>query len=334
MLKVCRLMKPVSELLWQERARNLSDSTANWGVRCKMIEKCFDEGTIQAFLDRELDDDLLEKVACHTTVCENCLLLLHEAEEQSAFAFSMISSEFDFSVPSEKIRADVYQAIARIEKPKHSYLQRILGCKFNFYNPSLPAFASLLLVAGLFAFVLIFFNSRKDEIELKEISNLSGSSQTELAFINDEPKQNLAENARNESKVLLTTSKPYTKSLSKPYRATYNSNGFAGKAGKTTNYRESIINENLPGEESYIKTISTLTEKVNMRKNEVLRPSTQVEFERNLAVVDDAIAKMRKEIRKNSKNEAAKQVLRASYENKIDLLNSVAEKTDLIAGIR
>ena len=49
---------------------------------------------------------------------------------------------------------------------------------------------------------------------------------------------------------------------------------------------------------------------------------------------NDAIVKMQKEVRKNPKNEAARQVLRSSYQNKIDLLNSVAEKTELMASIR
>jgi hypothetical protein len=43
---------------------------------------------------------------------------------------------------------------------------------------------------------------------------------------------------------------------------------------------------------------------------------------------------MRVVVKKNPKNEAAKDVLRASYENKIDLLNSVAEKTELMASLK
>jgi hypothetical protein len=50
-----------------------------------------------------------------------------------------------------------------------------------------------------------------------------------------------------------------------------------------------------------------------------------------MAVVDDAIKKMQREVRRNPKNEAAREVLRSSYQNKIDLLNSVAEKSELMA---
>jgi hypothetical protein len=50
-----------------------------------------------------------------------------------------------------------------------------------------------------------------------------------------------------------------------------------------------------------------------------------------MAVVNDSIQRMRQEVRKNPKNESAKQVLYSSYQNKIDLLNSVTQKEELMA---
>jgi hypothetical protein len=95
-----------------------------------------------------------------------------------------------------------------------------------------------------------------------------------------------------------------------------------------------VVYEPLPGEESYIKTIATLERTVDDKKDEVLKPSSRLAFEKDLALVNDAISKMKAQVKKNPKNEAAKQVLLASYENKIDLLNSVAGKTELMASMR
>jgi len=92
--------------------------------------------------------------------------------------------------------------------------------------------------------------------------------------------------------------------------------------------------ENIRGEESYLKTISSLTQTVNAGKDQTLTASSRFQFERDLAVTNDAIAKMKREVQKNPKNEAAKQILRASYQNKIDLLNSVADKTELMASLK
>jgi hypothetical protein len=89
----------------------------------------------------------------------------------------------------------------------------------------------------------------------------------------------------------------------------------------------------LPGEESYVKTIETLSDSVAGQKDSVLKPSQQVAYERDLAVVDDSIKRMRKAVRNNPKNDSAKQVLYSSYQNKIDLLNSVAQREELVAGL-
>lgn len=44
-----------------------------------MTEKCFDIGTIQAFLDGELAADRLETVSRHIALCDGCTILLAEA---------------------------------------------------------------------------------------------------------------------------------------------------------------------------------------------------------------------------------------------------------------
>lgn len=90
----------------------------------------------------------------------------------------------------------------------------------------------------------------------------------------------------------------------------------------------------MPGEESYVRTISSLKKTVEDQKDAVLRPSERIAYEKDLAVVNDTISKMRKEVRKNPKNESARQVLYNSYQNKIDLMNSVAQKEELVASLR
>ena len=90
----------------------------------------------------------------------------------------------------------------------------------------------------------------------------------------------------------------------------------------------------LPGEESYIKTIADLKDNVDQQKDRVLTPSTRVSYERDMAVVNDSINKMRDVVRKNPRSQAARQVLYASYQDKIDLLSSVAQREELMASLR
>ncbi len=69
-----------------------------------MTEKCFDIGTIQAFLDGELAADRLESVSRHIAICDGCAIMLAEAEEESAFAFSALEQEFNTFVPTNSRR--------------------------------------------------------------------------------------------------------------------------------------------------------------------------------------------------------------------------------------
>jgi hypothetical protein len=90
--------------------------------------------------------------------------------------------------------------------------------------------------------------------------------------------------------------------------------------------------EYLPGEESYIKTIGEL-ERNTVAQNASLKAGGQVAYQRDLAVVEDSIKKMKDVVRKNPRNQAAKQVLYSAYQDKIDLLNSAAQRDELMASL-
>jgi hypothetical protein len=115
------------------------------------------------------------------------------------------------------------------------------------------------------------------------------------------------------------------------------------RSTRTKTVPKNTLNENvvapvrssdLDAEEGYLTTIATLSRTVNENKDYVLRPSERVAYERNLAVVDDAIKKMKGEVRNDPNNSAAREVLRSSYKNKIDLLNSVADRTEMVASLK
>jgi hypothetical protein len=90
----------------------------------------------------------------------------------------------------------------------------------------------------------------------------------------------------------------------------------------------------LAGEESYVRTISDLKQNVDAQKDTVMTPSSRVSYERDMAVVNDSIKRMREVVKKNPRNQAARQVLYSSYQDKIDLLNSVAQREELMASLR
>ena len=300
-----------------------------------MIEKCFDEGIIQAFLDGELASDLLENVARHVAVCSDCATQLAEAEEESVFAFSTLEQEFSTLVPTQRLWTKINDSIG---KERKSLWQTVFAF---FKNPTVAAFASLLVIFGLFMAVLSLQKSepvktvaQNDSTQQKVITPIFTPEIASQPLPKvDSDKSQMSDALKNNKKDFQIVKIDFAKKEinpkieNRPTKIQPDVDGAKDKGQKTNgNY--------LIGEESYLKTIATLETTVNSRKDEILRPSSRFAFEKDLAVVDDAIKIMKAEVKKNPKNEAAKDMLRTSYQNKIDLLNSVTEKTELMASLK
>lgn len=295
------------------------------------MKNCFDEGTIQAFLDGELASDLLENVARHVAVCDGCAVLMAEAEEESAFAFSALEQEFNTLVPTQRLWTKINDSIGRERK---SVWQTVFAF---FKHPTVGAFASLLVVFGLLVAVLSLQKGEtvksvaeiipdKQEVIAPIFKPELATSQTSPSDDLESPKIATVKQAKKDYSIVKTVL--VKKENSPKINNQPNALNSAEDKGQRTN------DNFLLGEESYIKTIATLEKTVNSRKDEVLKPSSRFAFEKDLAVVNDAIQRMKAEVKKNPKNEAAKNVLRASYQNKIDLLSSVTEKTELMASLK
>jgi len=81
----------------------------------------------------------------------------------------------------------------------------------------------------------------------------------------------------------------------------------------------------LPGERSYLKTIASLDATIKADINRPMKPSLQAEYERNLAMVDQAIAATRSAAKVNPNDPDAAEFMFAAYQSKIDLLSQVAD---------
>jgi hypothetical protein len=96
------------------------------------------------------------------------------------------------------------------------------------------------------------------------------------------------------------------------------------------------VNPNAPlaGEKSYLNAIASLEKAIVEQSDLSMRPTLRVEYERNLAVVDKAISETQKQARRNPKDQSAAQLLYASYQSKLDLLNAVSNQNQLYASLR
>lgn len=293
-----------------------------------MNGKCFEIGTIQAFLDGETSPDVSLRLTDHVASCDACALALAQADEESSAVFSMLERELNVLVPTQRLWTRINESIAVEESSTSLWTRIVVFLQTSLANPSLTAAAGLLLVLGMFAIVMV----NRDNSPIMVADRFSNAPQTgsETAYVDTTgsdaliasptaPSVGVSNLRPEEIKALVGTShtgRPAIRAQRADYREPVSADGY------------------LPGEESYVKTIADLKENVDGQKDAVLSPSTRVSYERDMAVVNNSIDRMRKAVKKNPKNQAVRQVLYSSYQDKIDLLNSVAQREELIASLK
>ena len=288
------------------------------------MNNCLDTGTIQAFLDGELAPSAGSAVSAHIATCDACAAQLAAADEESAFVFSVLERELDALVPTHRLWSKINDSI-EVEKQTAPFWKKAWAViTVSLSSSSMVGAAAVLVVFAVVAGVMVNRN-----VQIDTSAPTPTRSQPVSDVASDQNRQ--AENPRVAEPVVATPApepNPTTTvaSYTPPKRSVYNDIRSSAPSVQKAVY--------IPGEESYVKSIASLSKTVDTQKDSVMRPSERVSFERNLAVVNDAIHKMKKEVRRNPKNESAKQVLYTSYQNKIDLLNSVSQREELVASLK
>lgn len=288
-----------------------------------MKEDCLDIGVIQAFLDSELSHHDTARVSAHIATCDGCALTLADAEEEMAIVFPALEREFDTLVPTQRLWNKISDSI-QVERDNRPFWEKAWAFfRISLANPSMVAAASLLLVFGVVGILWInksgldvdntlTVTNRAVRQPAVSVATKAADDTAPAAIKADEPTERIAPRAERAS---------YRAELKRP---------IVSDTARTP----MISNGYIPGEESYVKTISTLNRTVDEQKDGLMRASERIAYERDMAVVNDTIDKMKTEVKRNPKNETARQVLYSSYQNKIDLLNSVAQKEELVASLK
>jgi predicted anti-sigma-YlaC factor YlaD len=290
-----------------------------------MTHDCFDIGTIQAFLDGELSSADVMRVSDHIEACDACAMLLAEAEDENAVVFPALAREMDSLVPSQRLWVRINDSIES-ERAAAPWYQKLYGIIVaGLASPSVAVAAGVLIIAGVFA-IYTLRGPGRDSSPFEVVKTTVRTASTIAPVGQSVPS--------GDDVVTPTASRPVAierASYVQPRKAVVNDaprNAIDARPA----VREATF---MPGEESYVRTIASLSKSVAASGDgQALRASEQVAYQRNMALVDDTIAKMRSVLRKDPRNEAAKETLYTSYQNKIDLLSSVAQKEELVASLR
>ena len=281
-----------------------------------MKQDCLDIGTIQAFLDGELASPERNGVSSHIAGCDNCAFMLAEAEDETAIVFPVLEREFNTLVPTQRLWTRINSAI-EIEKSQAPFWEKAWAVvAAAFANPSFVAAAGLLIVVGIFASVWLNRTTQDNNPGVAYMPPAATTTQSSAPVPITDFDSDKASQPR--PTVIRASYPPSARATIQP----------------AVNRVPNLSNGYMPGEESYVRTISSLAQTVEGKKDGILRPGQRVAYERDLAVVNDSISKMKKEVQRNPRNETARQALYSSYQNKIDLLNSVAQKEELMASIK
>ncbi|MDQ3252952.1 MAG: zf-HC2 domain-containing protein [Acidobacteriota bacterium] len=315
-----------------------------------MTNQCLDEGVLQSYLDGELSPAETNDAAAHLANCALCTAAMRESEDELDFFAGIFCARSQTPVPSESLRARLNAVIAeqgtrhngslpqRAVNRVREWLAVLATSHAGSSWQHRAAFASLAAVAvfGVIFGSLVWRDSNTDRNELAHTTTTtaparvgaSPSTTPEDAPVSNttalNPKPGDAGNQRSVSEDVQAVNHP-TISHRKPTRM---SRTLAFEARRNVKATDVAL---LPGEGEYLKTINSLSKAVERGGDESLRPALRADYERNVAVVDKAISETRRAVRRNPKDRDAAEFLFAAYQNKIDLMNAVADQPQVAA---
>ena len=302
-----------------------------------MNGKCFEIGTIQAFLDGETSPEVTLRLTAHMAACDNCARVMAEADEENLAVFSTLERELNTLVPTQRLWCRINETI-EVEKGRVPAWQKVLVyVRVSLLNPSVPVAAGILLVLGMFAGIITLRDGGDTgELVVRERAPVSGVPEAA-------PSQTEVSVATTGGDIAIPSPQGITPSVKisdlKGREITRLAAAVKASQREVTPQHADLrtipaVDSYLPGEESYVKTISDLKQNVDLQKDAVMTPSSRISYERDMAVVNDSIKRMREVVKKNPRNQAARKVLYSSYQDKIDLLNSVAQREELMAALQ
>ncbi|MDQ2975974.1 MAG: zf-HC2 domain-containing protein [Acidobacteriota bacterium] len=294
------------------------------------MRECLREEVLQSYIDGELAGETVESVTSHLAGCVACSASVRELERENNLVAAALALEFEASVPTAQLRQRIDAAIAEDRFVNSSISGKAGLGEVRGWFQSLSdlftvtpqrAFGYASLVAIL-TFAIIFAVQRSNfqkTIGSQEIA--TANPQPGSSSVATKPVDGSSPTGVAPARVAIT-------GANKPVAATLKSQPRRNSlvASETPSRRASEANhvKLLPGERSYLQTLADLDSTMKLDKGR-MRPAIQAEYERNLAFVDRALAAARTAAKNHPNDPDAAEFMFSAYQNKVDLLNTVAD---------
>src|SRR4029079_10544064 len=279
------------------------------------MTRCLDEAKLQCYFDGELPIEQMESVTSHLASCATCAAAARELEEESALVMNALAAELEANVPTERLRQRIDEAVLgdRLAIAQSSAKTGFFSGLFNFGTQRALGYASLAVVL---AFAAIFAVVKMKSAPVPENQVAKVTTPVSDNRVDNAP----APTASSGSQIIPKQIKVETpvRRASNPTLRTVKYTAPSAAAPTPSPVKL------LPGERSYLQTIARLDSTIKSGQKS-MRPALQVEYERNLAVVDRAIAATRSAYKSNPNDPDAADFMFAAYQSKVDLLNTIAD---------
>jgi hypothetical protein len=266
------------------------------------MRNCVDEGVLQAWFDGELAAEEAANVETHLHECERCAESVRVLETEDSVVSSALALEFAEAIPTERLRERINAAVTAMPPTsaagERAWTNTIGNFFASFRLPVYAVAAAAIVLAALLG--LIYLRRSK-------------------------PAPIIVQNNGQE-----TVPVPPPASTPSPLAPVHVVTGTTAPSPQHPR-KSRIRNENPQSpatslawqERQYERAIAKLNEAI--KSQPPMRPSLQVEYEYNLAVINAAITATRDAARKNPKDPQAAQFVLTAYQSKVDLMNQIAD---------
>ena len=275
------------------------------------MTRCLDEATLQSYFDGELSAHLAERASAHLASCVTCAAAARELAEETALLTSALAAEFEGNVPTQALRERIDAAVLGERVVKAGRVQKAglfasLASVFSFNSQRNLGYASLVVVLA-FGAIFAIVKLRQDEVKPPTTDFVATAPPTPESSKPREVASNEPKSVSPAPRAVVPVQVKYSQRVTTP---------------KVVSAKAPV--ELIPGERSYLQAIARLDSTIKSNKD-AMRPSLQVEYERNLAVVDRAIAATRNAAKNNPNDPDTADFMFAAYHSKVDLLNTIAD---------
>jgi anti-sigma factor RsiW len=271
---------------------------------------------LQSYFDGELSNEMMESATSHLASCVVCAAAARELEQETTLLTTALTAEFGASVPTERLRQRINAAVTDVRVAKAgtettggvaAFLNSLSGL-FSFGSQRTFGYASLV--------VLLAFAAILGVVKMKQSASPKNTSELQANAGPTTTPSNVDTHVGPslDSPVQVSTPIVPPKVLQRQ---------FAAAPPKVAAVKAAPV-KLIPGERSYLQAIARLDSTIKSDKK-AMRPALQVEYERNLAVVDRAIAATRSAAKSNPNDPDAADFMFAAYQSKVDLLNTIAD---------